>query len=383
MKKIFLLVNLCFAVCFNRQQKLFAQNSTRIRISLLTCSPGEELYASFGHSALRVIDSNAVTDIIYNYGTFNFDDPDFYSKFVRGKLFYALSIERPEDFLYSYHAENRSVTEQVLDIAQPEALAIKHFLAENIKEEKRWYKYDFVRDNCTTRLRDILVKLKKPAPQLPPVMPLDFTFRNAIHYYLDATQNYWSKLGIDLLLGSRMDVKMTAAEQQFLPDNLMIALDSTKNFNYVNVKQNLYTAVNYHSKIKWFRPIIFFLLIAFLWLLASFSKNKTLQVLLKWLDGILFFITGLLGCLFIFMWWGTDHFMTKDNYNLLWAIPFNCVAAFYTGKNKKGKSYFLFTSFVYTLLVLSWFFLPQQLNIALLPFVILLMVRSYLIFKSK
>lgn len=160
MKKIFLLVNLCFAVCFNRQQKLFAQDSTRIRISLLTCSPGEELYASFGHSALRVIDSNAVTDIIYNYGTFNFDDPDFYSKFVRGKLFYALSIERPEDFLYSYRAENRSVTEQVLDIAQPEALAIKHFLAENIKEEKRWYKYDFVRDNCTTRLRDILVKLK-------------------------------------------------------------------------------------------------------------------------------------------------------------------------------------------------------------------------------
>jgi hypothetical protein len=131
------------------------------------------------------------------------------------------------------------------------------------------------------------------------------------------------------------------------------------------------------------RPIIIFSLIAFLWILASFSKNKTLQVLLKWLDGTLFFITGLLGCLFIFMWWGTDHYMTKDNYNLLWAIPFNCFAAFYTGKNKKGKSYFLFTTIVYTLIILCWWALPQQLNLALLPVLVLLLVRSFFIYRKK
>lgn len=383
MKKNLLLFFICITAGTFYQQKLYAQDSSRIRISLLTCSPGNELYSTFGHSALRVIDSNAVTDLIYNYGTFNFDDPDFYSKFVKGKLLYALSLESPEDFMYSYQLENRSVTEQVLNFTQQQALAVKHFLAQNSQEENRWYKYDFVRDNCTTRLRDILIKYKQPAPQLPPIMPLNYTFRNAIHQYLDRTQNYWSKLGIDILLGSRMDVKMTAAEQEFLPDNLMYALDSTKNFNYVKSKQNLFTAANTSAATKWFRPIFLFSLIALLWILVSFSKNKTLQKILPVLDGLLFFITGLLGCLLIFMWWGTDHYMTKDNYNLLWAIPFNVIAAFFTGKNHKAKSYFLFTAIVYTLIILCWYILPQQLNLALIPIILLLLARSFFIYKSK
>ena len=383
MKKNWLIRLAFYIAVITLQQNTFAQDSTRIRISLLTCSPGNELYSTFGHSALRVIDSNAVTDLIYNYGTFNFDDPNFYEKFVRGKLLYALSIENPEDFLYSYQAENRSITEQVLNITQQEALSIKHFLAQNIKEENRWYKYDFVRDNCTTRLRDILVKYKNIKPQLPPVMPLDFTFRNAIHHYLNANKNYWSKLGIDLLLGSRMDVKMTAAGQEFLPDNLMLALDGTKNFNYVSKKQDLYKAPAQNSAAKWFTPLLLFSFIAILWLAASFTKNKVVQKILPWLDGILFFITGLLGCLFIFMWWGTDHYMTKDNYNLLWAIPFNAITAFFTGKNKKGKGYFLFTAIVYILTLLCWFILPQQLNLALLPIIALLLVRSINIYRNK
>src|SRR5882762_7217179 len=97
-----------------------AQDSSRIQISLLTCTPGEELYSTFGHSALRVIDSNSVTDIVYNYGTFNFDDKNFYIKFIRGKLLYYVDTENFRDFKEAYQLDNRGITEQVLNFTAQE-----------------------------------------------------------------------------------------------------------------------------------------------------------------------------------------------------------------------------------------------------------------------
>ncbi len=361
----------------------YCQDSSRLRISLLTCTPGEELYSTFGHSALRVIDSNAVSDIIFNYGTFDFNDPDFYSKFIRGKLLYVLSAERLEDFLFTYQVENRGVTEQLLDLTGPQKISIKHFLAENLKEENRWYKYDFTFDNCTSRLRDIIVKYKEPHPQLPAVMPSNFTFRNGIHHYLNFNEHYWSKLGIDILLGSRMDKTMAAAQQQFLPDNLMYALDSTKNTRIIAAKNDLFIAQKTAAKFSWFTPLLLFSVIAACWILAGFSQSKIAKAVLKILDWLLFFITGLLGILLLFMWWGTDHFMTKDNYNLLWALPTHAIAAFFTRSEKKWvKKYFLSTAVLYAALLLLWFFLPQQMNLGLIPVIILLMVRAFLVQKK-
>ena len=115
----------------------FAQDSSHIRISLLTCTPGEELYSTFGHSALRVIDSSSLNDIVFNYGTFNFDDDGFYLKFVRGKLLYYVSPENFEDFKYGYQETNRGITEQVLNLSAEEKIKIQQALFENIKEENK------------------------------------------------------------------------------------------------------------------------------------------------------------------------------------------------------------------------------------------------------
>jgi hypothetical protein len=147
---------------FPGAEKLQAQENTRLRISLLTCTPGEELYSIFGHSALRIIDSNSVSDIVYNYGTFNFNDEGFYLKFIRGKLKYYISIENTSDFIYSYKAEGRGITEQVLMLSNEESYHIQHALNENLKEENKYYAYDFFLDNCTTRLRDLILKHKNP-----------------------------------------------------------------------------------------------------------------------------------------------------------------------------------------------------------------------------
>lgn len=357
-----------------------AQDSSRIRISLLTCTPGNELYSLFGHSALRVIDSNSVTDHVYNYGTFNFDDPQFYIKFTRGKLLYYMSLEQFADFKDLYQYTGREITEQVLLLTAEEKMAIRSFLVENLKEENKYYQYDSFFDNCTTRLRDLIKKFKHPTPQLPAVQPVNMRFRQAIHEYLDKGGQAWSKLGIDILLGAKTDRIMSAEEQQFLPDNLMMAIDSNQNGHLVIHSQKLYTLPQAASNASGISPMVFFSLLFLLFALIYFSKKFPL--LLTGLDGLLFFCTGLLGAILVFMWLGTDHSMTKNNYNLLWALPTHLIASFFIQSQKSWvKKYLRFTAIFGIGLLIAWNFLPQQMNNALIPLLVLIIFRSWI--RSK
>lgn len=359
---------------------LSAQDSSRLRISLLTCTPGDELYSIFGHSAIRITDSsnigNDYFDIVYNYGTFNFDDEGFYLKFMRGKLLYFISIVKFDDFKFDYQSTNRGMTEQVLNLTSTEKENIHVALKENLKEENRYYQYDFFLDNCTTRLRDIIEKYKQPRPLFHPVMPANTRFRYAIHQYLDKGKQYWSKLGIDILLGARTDRIMTTSQQQFLPDNLMLAMDKSSPQLSLS-SENLYQLTNNTDKKSWFTPALFFSLLLGFFISLSLSKNKYAQSVLNGLDGLLFFTTGLLGIILLFMWFFTDHSMTKNNYNLIWALPAHIIFSFLINKNKPFvKKYFLATAISLAILLLLWPFLPQQMNNSLIPVVLLLLYRS-------
>ncbi|MFN0081660.1 MAG: DUF4105 domain-containing protein [Ferruginibacter sp.] len=376
MRKI-LLYSLLILGINNISNKSFAQDSSRIRISLLTCTPGEELYSTFGHSALRIVDSNSVTDHVYNFGTFNFDDVGFYLKFIRGQLRYYVNVQEFEDFKFDYIVENRGITEQLLNLTAVEKITIHRALMENIKEENKYYMYDFFFDNCTTRLRDIIVKYPRPTPVLPAVMPTSYTFRNAIHQYLDANDKAWSKLGIDILLGAPTDAVMTIPQQQFLPQNLMMALDSTKNTAIVADSKSLYVLGDTNTKRQLFTPTVLFVSMLLLFICLSLFKNKYVHAVLLGLDAFLFFAVGLLGVLLIFMWVGTDHLMTKNNYNLLWAWPVHVFYAFFINKNtSRIKTYSLLTAVFLFLLLCSWFFLAQKMNNAFIPFIVLLIWRS-------
>ncbi|CAN5457745.1 DUF4105 domain-containing protein [soil metagenome] len=374
------LLQICFVCLFTTLQvNSFAQDSSHIRISLLTCSPGEELYSTFGHTAIRVIDSNSVNDIVFNYGTFNFEAPGFYTKFIRGKLLYYLSAEKFEDFVFAYQADNRSIREQLLNLDAEEKVKITEALYENIKPENSSYKYDFFFDNCTTRPRDLLLKYKKNAPAFKAVMPEKTRFRQAIHQYLDQNEKDWSKLGIDLLLGAPTDAVMTVAQSQFLPDNLMKSLDSSnQNHQWVLSASNLYPMGNANSNHSFITPTIVFSGLFLVIFLIGFSSSKRAKVFLQGFDGIFFFITGAMGILLVFMWTSTDHIMCKNNFNLLWALPTHAAMAFFINSKKSWvKKYFTFSSIAGILLLLAWFFLPQQMNNALIPIVLLLIVRSY------
>lgn len=364
------------------QTSTLAQSRPEIRVSLLTCTPGDELYSLFGHTAIRITDSSAATDVVYNYGTFNFDDKNFYLKFVQGKLNYFVSADDFETFKYQYQVTNRGITEQVLMLSSSEKIALHNFLRENLNEENRYYQYDFFFNNCTTKIRDILLKMKSPPPHLPAVMPITTRFRQAIHAYLDKGQQPWSKLGIDILLGAKTDRVMTASDQQFLPDNLMKSLDSSRNNGIVQSSQNLYQLEPIVKNTGWFSPMVFFASWLLLMIVLQITAKEKWPVLIGGLDGLLFFLTGFLGIVLILMWVATDHSMTKDNYNLLWAIPSHILISFFINSRKKWvKMYWLFTSIAGILLLTAWAFLPQQLNIALISFVVLLTYRAFIRYK--
>lgn len=354
-----------------------------LRISLITCEPGEELYSIFGHNAIRIVDSVAMRDYTFNYGTFDFDDKDFYIKFMRGKLLYFLSMDNTSDFIAFYQYCNRGITEQVLQLSEKEKIDIQQYLYNNIKNENKYYQYDFFYDNCSTRPRDLLQKNIQPQPSFSYSMPSGTTFRQAIHAYLDKGHQAWSKLGIDILLGKRTDKVMSAAEQQFLPDNLMASLDSSS-VKLVSEKIRLYQSVLNETSNHESSPLVIFSLVCFLYVLMGLLPFTFFRKLANTMDLILFSSLGLLGILLILMWVATDHSMTKDNFNLLWAHPFFLMIPFLKyGSGTFRKKSTLLLLYISITTILSWFFLPQQLNIALLPIALLTSFRLYLRFKSN
>ena len=253
--------------------------------------PGEELYSTFGHSALHVTDSVTNKDIVYNYGTFYFYEPGFYIKFVRGKLLYYLSTDDFQSFQNENQADNRGITEQVLNLTCPQKQNIIMLLKANMMAQNRGYKYDFTFDNCTTRLRDLVEKATDSTIHFGDVLKDNVTFRQLIYKYLNNNDKQWSKLGIDILLGSKMDVNASPYEVMFLPDYLMNTFDSSTVSSKPLVSEKNFLFKIEHLQTKkdnlthpFFLFVCLFVLIAFF----SFSKNTFIQKILYAFDGFIF-----------------------------------------------------------------------------------------------
>jgi hypothetical protein len=353
---------------------------------LLTCAPGEELYSTFGHTALRVQEGQKETDYVFNYGTFEFG-PDFYTKFIRGKLLYFLSVQEFTEFMYEYQLQSRSIQEQVLQLSCAEKQKLYTALQVNAQEQNRYYRYDFLFDNCTTRAGDIVAKNADSAVVFKNILPQDRpTFRNLIHTYLNAGHQYWSKLGIDILLGAKLDRKVTNREAMFLPDYLLKGFDSASVNNHplVTPPQTILQMPSLLKDKSFFIPEIVFGLLLVIIVCISLIHSNWARAFIKVFDFLFFFILGLAGLLLLFMWFGTDHKVCQNNYNLLWAFPTNVVMAFFVHNRKRWvKKYFSIAFWLSLVLALAWFFLPQQMNNTLIPVILLIIYRSWHLSKTK
>lgn len=331
-KKILLLLFLTYTALGFSQEMLLSPLS---KISLLTVGTGDDLYSKFGHSAFRIQDPTIGIDRIYDYGGFDFDPPGFYVKFARGKLNYKMSGYKTDRFLKAYSEENRWVKEQTLNLSQAERNEIFAFLQNNYREENRYYLYDFLFDNCATKIPEVLKnglsnKLKFDFTHIK--NPL--TFRQLIHQSLD--ENAWATFGIDLALGSIIDRKATPWEHQFLPKYVGKQMPNTTiNGKAFVTKEEMLLEEKPKKKGNLFllTPLFWLLLLMISVVVITYFDHKKSKRS-RWLDFALFFITGAAGLLIFFLWFMTDHVFTKANFNLLWAFPLNLVLAFVLIKSK-------------------------------------------------
>jgi len=365
-------------------------------ISIITIGPGKQLYDSFGHNAIRVSDPSGGKDLAFNYGTFDFNTPNFYITFGQGKLPYALSVRTYDDFLRNYIAENRWIKEQKLDITYGENIAIFEYLLDNAHAGNREYQYDFFFDNCATRIRDVIAlnlgsKLSYQEKQYAPSL---YSFRELIQQRLH--WNSWGSLGIDIALGAVIDRTASPWEHQFLPDYVFESLKSatfTRNDKttalideQITVNDPKYIAKSDGLASFLLSPFFVFLILA-IGIVYKTLKDSKQQKRSRWLDGILFLITCIIGVLLLVLWTATDHTATVTNYNLFWGFLLNLI--FFTLFIKKFpkkwiKSYVSFLIILLTLLVVHWLTGVQVFAPALLPLVIALFIRYvYLVRNLK
>lgn len=194
--------------------------SEEAQISLLTCTPGEELYARYGHTAIRVQDPQNRLDLVFNYGIFDFNTDHFYWKFVKGETWYELGAITMPWFMLEYEEEHRPVYEQVLNLNPSQREEIWQALVRNYEPENRKYLYNFVFDNCATRPYLLIQKALGDTIRSEYTGNTGTTYRRFIRRYTGSMT--WANAGINLLFGPKADKPMNNEQRLFLPEELML-----------------------------------------------------------------------------------------------------------------------------------------------------------------
>lgn len=341
-------------------------------VSVLTCGQGKELYATFGHTAIRVCDSLNQIDRVFNYGTFDFNTPNFYLKFSQGRLPYMLSITSFESFLAAYYYEGRFVYEQVLRLKPAEKQQLFDLLMENYRPENRCYAYDFFMDNCATRVRDIINKaLIDRTFFIENVSDTNASFRKLLYPYLDSMT--WWRLGIDIVLGMRCDRHASTTQYMFLPFELMHQLDTlTVDGKNIIESKSLILPQTQAMSPKSISPTWIACILLLIIMICTFWEYKSKKHF-KGLDITLFLGLSLLSLLVLYLWFFSNHYTTKYNLNILWANPLFFYVLFRLKKTPRLILYILLACS--GSILIGFWFLAQSFNMAIFPICIGIFIR--------
>ena len=308
--------------------------SSGARVSVLTVNPGNAIYSFWGHSALRVSDPAYGLDAVFNWGTFDPERPWFIPRFAYGDMQYELSVESMSRFLRGATLEERGVIEQQLVLGPLKTQALWELLLENMLPENRTYAYDFVRDNCSTRILDLLEAVD--AVQLTEVNE-EATYRSMVDHYVH--QEAWLDLGIDLAFGARMDRPVDTEGRAFLPLALMDLLESARTPSGDSLVSGTRALIELpwnpakegYTRVQW----LFWAIGALIIVYTLRTRDEPGP-----LDRALLFVLGSIGLFLLLMWLATKHWVTTWNMDVLWALPTHLVAAI-VWKRWKGLSAYL------------------------------------------
>ncbi len=377
-KAVLLILMLNMGIVFSNT--IHAQDSTQntqLRFSLITCDAGNDLYTIWGHTAIRVIDSVHHTDMVYNYGSFDFETPNFLAKFMRGDLKYFISADTYANFLYEYQYYGRDVHEQVLKLT---AIAKQNWyqaLQVNMMGDNRFYLYNFIGDNCTTRIKDGLFKHA-------PINQYSIGIRSYREEVVSAPYKNglgWIGLGIDLLLGAVADQSPDLFQEAFLPKLLYNKLA----LNPGLVKEANHIKYNHKPAPTGGNPINFLLVLLVVYVLVSFWKHQLAQKVASLLDILLLFVFGVGGALVLYMSQFSLHNACHENYNLIWLHPLYLLAIPVYFIAKKWASYLGYVFFAATiLLMIANHWIPQQFsNSVIIVMIIALFLQIRLIQRGE
>ncbi len=312
--------------------------SPNAKVSIITIGPGKELYSSFGHSGLWVSDANYGIDRFYSWGSFDFRTNNFYVKFLRGTLPYQIDVIDFARVSYYYSTqENRSVTEQVLDLSPSQKQRIFDLCEENYLPQNREYNYKFYYNNCATKVRDMLQKGCGDSLKLWQGMPTN-SYRTWMNSYL--SEKPWARMAMNMAVGVPADMQNTSNQSMWLPDNVQMVMSKSMlgSKQLVGVTNKIYTATVEPSNLlidilthpQVVINLFYILIFVYLYKKSRFIPTK--------IDAYLLGFNGLCGVFLLLLWVGTDHGVTAQNLHLSVLLPFNLIVAFML-RNQKYASF--------------------------------------------
>ena len=378
MNKLIIALMLSF---FSLTQSVRGQEDS-IKVSLMTCAPGTEIYALFGHTALRYEDTARGEDWVFNYGMFSFNTPHFIYRFVKGETDYELGVTPYLYFEGSYAMRGSSVYQQTLNLTTAEKLKLRKLLEENYLPENRVYRYNFFYDNCTTRARDIIEECIEGKVVYPDGKE-GLSFRDIVHQYTKGHE--WDELGIDMCLGSEADEPVDARKQMFAPFYMLeaagkatiVAGDSVRPFV---LQEKKVVDVEPEGGEGGFplSPLVCVFVLMGAVCLVGWIQLKVKKVIWIW-DLFLFGVQGLAGCVIAFLVCFSTHPTVGSNWLILLLNPIPLIylpVMVYRAIKGKKDLYHLINIVYLTLFIMIMPFVQQKFNATVLPLALCLLLCS-------
>lgn len=348
-----------------------------MKISLLTCGPGHEVYSLYGHTAIRFQDLRNHQDLIINYGIFSFKQKKFILRFIFGLTDYEMGIIPYQLFYEEYRSEGRWVKEQILNLSSEDKQNIAIAIDKNYIPENRIYRYNYFYDNCTTRARDILINNINGFVDYHYNQQLITTYRNEVHQW--NTQHPWARWGNDLLLGLQADKLISNEERQFIPDSLSKDFQhATVSYAHGRIKKlvsnSLYIIPPVQTKdidnsfSSYLSPNIVMICIIVI-IITSFLLQKKCKLYYLLTHYLLWTVTGFCGIILTAMIF-SQHPTVSFNLQIFILNPFNLLLLFPKFQNNRNFQYVMITC--YALGCVGSFLQTYADGIQLLAFVLLI-----------